>query len=310
MDVDRLLAPEETLTFTVGRGEEERRLDLVLPARFGFVTRARVSEWIRGGRLRIDGRVVTRPASSARVGQVVELTIEKRPRDSQAAIDDLLALPVLARGEGWLALDKPPGVVAHPAGNDVKRTLLTAIALRHASESEPGGPWLPHRLDKETSGLQLVALSLDAQRRISDAFRARAVRRFYDARVRGDASAQFRGVSELELCGRLARVGHRPPRVAVREEGVESLTRARLVEAASDSSLLELEPVTGLQHQLRAHMVHLGHPVLNDPLYDPEASAGERTCLHARALSVPAGVLAEGAVQLETAPPAFARSSR
>jgi 23S rRNA pseudouridine1911/1915/1917 synthase len=282
----------------------------VLPARFGFVTRARASEWIRGGRLRVDGRVVTRPASSARAGQKVELTIEKLPRDSHAAIDDLLALPVLARGEGWLAVDKPPGVVAHPAGNDVKRTLLTALALTHARDAEPGGPWLPHRLDKETSGLQLLALSLDTQRRISDAFRARAVRRFYDARVRGDASAHFPDSAALELRGKLARVGHRPPRVAVREEGAESLTRARLIEAGSDSSLLWLEPVTGLQHQLRAHLVHLGHPVLNDPLYDPEASAGERMCLHARALSVPAGVLADGAVQLETAPPAFARSSR
>jgi len=310
VDVERLLAPEETLTFTVGRDEHGRRLDQVLPARFEFVTRARAGEWIRGGRLRVDGRAVTRPASSARAGQRIELTIEKRPRDSQAPIHDLLALPVLARGDGWLALDKPAGVVAHPAGNDVKRTLLTAVALSHASEFEPGGPWLPHRLDKETSGLQLVALSLAAQRRISEAFRARAVRRFYDARVRGDASSRFRGAAELELRGRLARVGHRPPRVAVREEGVESLTRARLVEAASDSSLLALEPVTGLQHQLRAHLVHLGHPVLNDPLYDGEAAPGERMCLHARSLSVPAGVLADGALQLETAPPPFARSSR
>jgi RluA family pseudouridine synthase len=314
VDVERLLAPEESLAFVVARAEDGLRLDRLLAARLAFASRTRVAGWIRAGRARIDGAVVSRAAAPASAGQRIEVRIEKRPRDADADLEDLLALEPLARGDGWLAIEKPAGVPCHPAGNEIKRTLLTALALGQARDAEPGGPWLPHRLDRETSGLQLVALRRDVQRRLVRAFASGKVLRLYDARVRGDASRHF-SVSdpELSLRGRILRCGDRPPRFRVDPAGVTAQTRVRLVRTGTATSELRLEPVTGRQHQLRVHLAHLGHPIVGDPLYDPARGAGERLCLHARSLAVPAGVLGDAPVQLATRGAAFAadpRSSR
>jgi len=308
VDVERLLAPEESVDFVVARNEGGLRLDRLLAARLPFASRTRVAGWIRAGRARIDGRVVDRAGAPAAAGQRIDVRIEKLPRDSEASLDDLLALEPLARGDGWLAIEKPAGVPAHPAGNDVKRTLLTALALGQARDCEPGGPWLPHRLDRETSGLVLVALRAERARALVRAFAAGAVLRRYDARVRGDAIRHF-SVSNplLELRGRILRCGHRPPRFRVDPAGVSAHTRARLVSAGPESSQLELEPVTGRQHQLRVHLADLGHPLCGDPIYDPAAATGPgRMCLHARSLELGAGVLGPAPLALSTPPPSFA----
>lgn len=310
MDVERLLAPEEALAFVVAKREHGLRLDRLLAARLPFASRTRVARWIRAGRARVDGAVVSRAAAVAAAGQRVDVVIEKSPRDTHASLDDLLALEPLARGDGWLAIEKPAGVPSHPAGNEIKRTLLTALALRQARDAEPGGPWLPHRLDRETSGVMLVALRGDVQRRLVRAFARGAVERRYDARVRGDVSRRFAESEVLELRGPILRCGHRPPRFRVDPAGVSAHTRVRLGAARSDSSEVQLEPVTGRQHQLRVHLADLGHPIAGDPLYDPACAEGERLCLHARRLTAPSGLLAEAEVQLETGPPPFARSSR
>jgi 23S rRNA pseudouridine1911/1915/1917 synthase len=316
MDVHRLLAAEESLGFVVARAEDGLRLDRLIAARLPFASRTRVAGWIRAGRARLDGEVVLRAAAFASQGQRVDLLIEKRPRDAEAELDDLLALEPLARGDGWLAIEKPAGVPCHPAGNEIKRTLLTALALGQARDAEPGGPWLPHRLDRETSGLMLVALRADVQRRLVRAFAGGAVKRLYDARVRGDASRHFSVSAQLELRGRILRCGHRPPRFRVDPAGIAAHTRARLLHAGADASDLELEPVTGRQHQLRVHLAHLGHSIAGDPLYDPARAPGERMCLHARALLLPAGVLGGAELQLATRAAPFAdaagaaRSSR
>ena len=303
MDVERLLAQEESVNFVVSRGEAGLRLDRLLAARLPFASRTRVAGWIRAGRARVEGAVVARSSAAVAAGQRIELSIDKRPRDADVPIDDLLLLPVVARGPGWLAIDKPAGVPCHPAGNEIKRTLLTALALGQARDAEPGGPWLPHRLDRDTSGLVLVALWREVQRRTAAAFARGAVRRLYAAQVRGDAGRHFpASVGELVLRGRIARVGHRPPRFAVSAEGVPAETRVRLVRAGAGSSELELEPVTGRQHQLRVHLAHLGHPIAGDPLYDPARAEGERMALHARALLIPPGVLGDAEVRLSTGP--------
>ncbi len=307
MDVRRLLDPEEEFSLLVVPAEHGLRLDRLLANRLPFASRMRIAAWIRAGRARVDGVPARRAATHALQGQRVQLSIEKRPRDSAAALDDLLALPLIARGEGWLAIEKPAGIPCHPTGNTIKRTLLTALTLAHASESDPGGPWLPHRLDRETSGLVLVALRQAVQARLAAAFAHGSVRRFYDARVRGDASERLpRDGSALDVHFRLARCGHAPPRFRVDPAGISAHTRIRLVRAGEATSELTLEPVTGRQHQLRVHLAHLGHAIVGDPLYDPLAVSGERMHLHARAIELPAGAVGNPApLQLETEAPSF-----
>jgi tRNA pseudouridine32 synthase/23S rRNA pseudouridine746 synthase len=163
-------------------------------------------------------------------------------------------------------------------------------------------------LDRATSGVVLVALRQAVQVRIAAAFAQGLVRRFYDARVRGDASARLlRDGAVLDVRLRLARVGDGAPLFRVDPAGVSAHTRVRLVQASREASELALEPVTGRQHQLRVHLAHLGHAIIGDPLYDPIAVSGERMQLHARAIELPAGVLGNAApLQLETMAPAFA----
>jgi 23S rRNA pseudouridine1911/1915/1917 synthase len=311
VDLQRLLAPEEEIAFRVESSEHGQRLDRLLAKRLPFASRTRIAGWIRAGRARVDGVAAQRASLHAQRGQEVALTIVKAARDTASPIDDLLALPELARGDGWIALEKPANVACHPAGNEIKRTFLGALTLRYADEAEPGGPWLPHRLDRATSGLMLVALSRAAQARISAAFARGEVRRFYDARVRGDASDRLpRDGTALDLDLPLVRCGDAPPRFRVGREGVPSHSRARLLRADASSSEVELEPVTGRQHQLRVHLAHLGHPIAGDPIYDPEVQPGGRMCLHARRLGFPAGSIGNPeAIQLETAAPRFATAS-
>ncbi|MEX2208493.1 MAG: RluA family pseudouridine synthase [Myxococcota bacterium] len=307
MDVHRLLEREEEFSLRVGPDEHGLRLDRLLANRLPFASRTAIAGWIRAGRARVDGVAATRASAHAQLGQHVELTIEKRPRDTAEAVDDLLALPVLARGEGWLAVEKPAGVPSHPTGSTVKRTLLTALTLAYAGESDPGGPWLPHRLDRATSGLVLVALTRRAQAQLSAAFARGAVRRFYAACVRGDASGLFASAGlALEVRLPIARASVAPPRFRVDPTGISAHTRVRLERAEPDASELELEPVTGRQHQLRVHLAHLGHAIVGDPLYDASALPGERMQLHARALELPAGAVGNAAaLQLATEPPSF-----
>lgn len=307
MDVLRLLEPEEEFSLRVAPDEHGLRIDRLLAMHLPFASRSRIAAWIRAGRASIDGTPEPRAARPAVAGQKLQLWIEKRARDSAEPLDDLLALPVLSRGDGWLAVEKPAGVPCHPAGNTIKRTLLTALTLSHSSDSDPGGPWLPHRLDRETSGLVLVALTRAAQVRISAAFSRGEVRRFYDAVVRGDASERLpaAGVA-LDVILPLARAGSAPPRFRVDPQGAQAHSRVRLVRSGIASSELALEPVTGRQHQLRVHVSHLGHPIVGDPLYDPDARRSERMRLHARAIELAAGVVGNAApLQLETAAPDF-----
>lgn len=308
MDVRRLLEPEEDFSHRVEPAEHGLRLDRLLAKHLPFASRTRISAWIRDGRARVDGAPAIRASTHVLRGQYLELRIEKRARDSADSIDDLLSLPVLARGDGWLAVEKPAGVPCHPAGNTIKRTLLTALTLAYASDSDPGGPWLPHRLDRATSGLVLVALTQRAQVQIAAAFARGEVRRWYDARVRGDVAERLlRDDRALEVHLPLARTGHAPPRFRVDPAGVPAHTRIRLVTASRDSSELTLEPVTGRQHQLRVHLAHLGHAIIGDPLYDRGAVSGDRMRLHARAIELPANLVGNPVpLQLETAAPAFA----
>jgi 23S rRNA-/tRNA-specific pseudouridylate synthase len=218
--------------------------------------------------------------------------VRKTRRDLDRPWGDLLPLVVAHRGNGWVVVEKPPGVPSHPGGGVIKRTLLTAAGVELGGEAEEGGPWLPHRLDRETSGLAVVALRRDELARFAAAFRSGRIRRLYRARLRGclDATPEW-----IDLRFPLREVGQRPKRVAVDPAGVAAHTRLRLLDARAEWSDVELEPVTGRQHQLRVHAAHLGHPIVGDPLYDPRAVEGERMRLHASRLEIPADVCGAGA---------------
>jgi 23S rRNA pseudouridine1911/1915/1917 synthase len=292
VDVDRLLDLEEDVAFRVNALEAGKRLDRVVAERLPWAGRTAIAGWIRGGRARVDGAEVLRAGRVVQAGQQVEVRVVKTRRDLEAPIDDLLAIPLAYRGHDFVVADKPHGVASHPGGGVIKRTLVTALAVALRGEYEAGGPWLPHRLDRETAGLAIVALRRDAMVRFSEAFAAGRIRRFYSARVRGALAAT---PDWIDLRFGLRELAHKPKRMAIDPAGLAAHTRLLALASDGATTQVRLEAVTGRQHQLRLHLAHIGHAILGDPLYDAEAKPGETLQLVADELVLPADVCLEPA---------------
>lgn len=306
MNLDTLLALEERVCFRVDALDAGRRLDAVLHKRVaGWAARARVTRWVREGRATVDG-MVRRAARPCRWGEEIVLVAPKNRQDLGAESVDPDTIPLVARGPDWLVVDKPAGLAAHPARGQVKRTLAVALAQRYGAESEVGGPWLCHRLDLDTSGLVLVALTRAALTRLMQAFEAGRVRRFYAARVRGAvpwpvpavvSPAGWDDDAPFITLDTALRLEETPPyRVVADATGQRCVTRVQVAGVCSTHSDLFIEPITGRQHQIRVHLATAGHPLLGDPFYGDAAEAGGRMMLHARALWVPGETPVMGAV--------------
>lgn len=180
-----------------------------------------------------------------------------------------------------LVLDKPSGLLAVPGRGPDKQDCLAARAQTVYPDA-----LVVHRLDMDTSGLMVMARGADAQRALSAAFAARAVKKRYLAVVAGrlEAPSQEWGSVDLPL---VCDWPNRPRQRVDRVHGKPSLTRWRVLGHDADSTRVELEPVTGRSHQLRVHMCELGHPILGDPLYASPAQRTQapRLLLHACALA-------------------------
>ncbi len=190
---------------------------------------------------------------------------------------------IIHHGDDLLVLNKPTGLLCQPGlGHALADSLITRVQHRWPEAQ------LVHRLDRDTSGLILVALTPELHRALSRLFAERQVLKRYVADVHG-VPAEAAGVTELPIAKRQ----HRPPLYGVDPAGKPCITRWRLLEEIRPTgqtpamSRLQLEPVTGRSHQLRVHLSAIGHPILGDPLYGEQAAGGaERLHLHACALEL------------------------
>jgi tRNA pseudouridine32 synthase/23S rRNA pseudouridine746 synthase len=189
------------------------------------------------------------------------------------------SVPIVYRDERLLVLEKPTGLLSVPGrGADLQDCLARRVQAVFPSAR------IVHRLDRDTSGLLLMSLDPEAQRTVSSQFERREVRKGYVAVVAGVPRDEA-GLIDLPI----ARDPRRPPRYRIdHERGRASRTRWRLLGGGVDSARLEVEPLTGRSHQIRLHLATLGHPVLGDPLYAPEAVVrrASRLMLHASVLAV------------------------
>lgn len=186
---------------------------------------------------------------------------------------------IIHRDARLVVLDKPSGLLAVPGrGPDLQDCL--AARVRGAIP----GALVVHRLDRDTSGLMLMALDAEAQRHLGRQFEARAVHKTYECVVRGVPAADA-GLVDLPI----ARDPARPPRYRIdHDRGRPSQTRWRVLDRGGDRARIEVEPLTGRSHQIRLHLAVLGHPILGDPLYADAATLrlAPRLLLHATALAL------------------------
>jgi 23S rRNA pseudouridine1911/1915/1917 synthase len=269
-----------------------RRFDQALAEMFPDYSRSRLSGWIKSGAVTLDGAQAP-PRQLLRGGEQVRLLVQLETEVSSTP--EAIALDIVHEDEHLLVLNKPAGLVVHPGAGNPAGTLLNALLHHDPKLAELPRAGIVHRLDKETSGLMVVARTLPAYTALVDLLSRHEVERQYEAVVLGTMVAG--GTVDAPI-GRS--MGDRL-RQSVRDEedGKRAVTHYRLRERFRAHSLLQCQLETGRTHQIRVHMAHINHPLLGDPMYGgglklPKAASPEliavlrgfrRQALHAERLS-------------------------
>lgn len=243
------------------------RLDQALARMFPEHSRSRLQEWVREGRVEVDGA----PTDVRRRlwgGEHIRIRPEPASSDRGHAAQ-AIALNVIFEDEALLVVDKPAGLVVHPGSGIADGTLLNALLHHWSGAAALPRAGIVHRLDKDTSGLLVVAKTLESQTHLVRQMQARTVRRSYLALVLG----RLVGTGVVD-----APIGRHPvhrTRMAVVAGGREARTRWRALEELPGATLTECSLETGRTHQIRVHMASLGHPLVGDSTY-----AGRRIGAH------------------------------
>ena len=254
----------------------EERLDKLLVS--GTLTRSRAAALIHEGQVTVNGLVVDHPSFKPKNGDIVAVNIPETEDTANIAED--IPITLLYEDESLAVVIKPCGMVVHPAAGNESGTLVNALLYHLDSLSGIGGekrPGIVHRLDKDTSGLLIVAKDDQAHAALSRQLSERQMEKHYLALAAG----QMKG-SEGSIDLAIGRSLKDRKKMAPRPDGRNALTHWTLLEQRSDRALLDVHLVTGRTHQIRVHMAAIGHPVLGDPLYAARGTpkAG-RLMLHA-----------------------------
>lgn len=242
----------------VPEGAAGRRFDAVLAELFPEFSRSRLAGWIKSGDALLDGRPA-RPRDPVRGGEQVSLQAVPETASFDAPED--IALSVLYEDADVLVIDKPAGLVVHPGAGNPGGTLVNALLHFDPKLAALPRAGIVHRLDKDTSGVMVVARTLPAHASLVAQLSERDVHRQYLAIVVGAL------VSGGSISAPIDRHPRDRIRMAVREDGREATTHYRLRERYRAHTALECRLETGRTHQIRVHMQHLKHPIVGDPLY-------------------------------------------
>jgi 23S rRNA pseudouridine1911/1915/1917 synthase len=268
--------PPEPITILAGPEARGQRVDRFLADAIGTMSRSRVKSLIEEGRVSRDGTVLREPAEAARAGATYRL-VPPVPVAAQPAAQ-IIPFTILYEDSDLIVLDKPAGLVVHPAPGNEDGTLVNAL-LAHCGDTLPGiggerRPGIVHRLDKDTSGVMVVAKTEQALAVLSAAFAARDLDRAYLALCWGLPNPP---AGEIE--GTIGRDPRDRKRMAlVTRGGKTALTRYRTLKTWHAAvSLLECRLATGRTHQIRVHLSARGYPIVGDPVYLRRIPAAART---------------------------------
>jgi 23S rRNA pseudouridine1911/1915/1917 synthase len=255
------------------------RLDRFLAERCPGLSRTHAQKLIADGLVTVDGKAA-RASLKLNTGDIIEVTIP--PEAPSHLVPEAIPLRIVYEDADLIVVDKPAGLAVHPAPGHPAHTLVNAVLGRLpelAKDQETLRPGIVHRLDKDTSGLIVVAKNRTAQADLSDQFKSRTVVKNYLVLVKGSLTPEA-GIIEANI-GRDPR--HRQ-RMAVVTGGRAARTAYRVIKYIGDYSLLEIKPETGRTHQIRVHLAAIGFPVVGDATYGVPSPHLSRQFLHASKL--------------------------
>ncbi|MFC1991051.1 RluA family pseudouridine synthase [Chloroflexota bacterium] len=254
----------------------EQRLDKFVGEKCSELSRTYLQKLIGDGFITVNNRIVKASLKLA-VGDRVDIVIPPPPPSPLSP--EAISLSIIYEDEDVLVVDKPAGLTVHPAPGHAEHTLVNAI-LHHfphlADISDSLRPGIVHRLDKDTSGVMLVAKNKTSQLNLANQFTERSIKKAYMALVKGRLTPE-QGIIE-------AAIGRDPgnrKRMAVVNGGREARTEYRVVRYINEYTLLDIAPETGRTHQIRVHLSAIGYPVVGDAVYGAKSPYVSRQFLHA-----------------------------
>ena len=253
----------EPLTLNVGCSIKERRIDKYLHGRFSNLSRRFIQEAIKAGSVKVNGKAI-KPSFKLSPGDKIELTLPEPP--SKDILPEDIPLDIIYEDQDLIVLNKQADMIVHPARGNLHGTLVNALAFysdKLSSGTDEFRPGIIHRLDRDTTGVMVVAKNDTAQWKIAKQFERRQTKKSYLAVVHGTPELTADRIS--------APLGVHPrirEKYAIRPEiGKEAITFYEVLESFRGFSLLGLTPKTGRTHQIRVHLLYIKHPIVGDDMY-------------------------------------------
>lgn len=268
-EINNSIAEDELFlryTFTVDDGQEPLRVDKYLVNRIERATRNKLQEAIDKKQVVVNGKSV-KSNYKVKPGEVIEVLVDKEPSELEIVPEDI-PLDIVFEDDDLMIVNKKAGMVVHPGYANYTGTLLNALAFRLDSKATAQGkrPWLVHRIDKNTSGLLVVAKNDESMAHLSAQFKDHSIERTYQALVWGDIEQEEGTISTV-----IGRDQYDRKRFVVlgqdETRGKHAITHYKVLERFMYTTLVECKLETGRTHQIRVHLKHLGHPLFSDDFY-------------------------------------------